>query len=92
MSAALKGIWTRPATKLGWWAVGLALAYFVLTPMWSFLGPLGAWPALICGAASGVVALVAITRRRERSWVVFLCILPLLSVIVFFLGEFLLPH
>ena len=85
-------IWHRPATKLGWWAVGLALGYFVLMPLWSFMGPLGAWPAFLCGAAGGVCGLIAITRQHERSWLVWLTVLPLALVLFFFVGEFAFPH
>jgi peptidoglycan/LPS O-acetylase OafA/YrhL len=45
-----------------------------------------------CGLVAGIVALVALTRRHERSWLVWLSVLVGLSVIVFILGEFLVPH
>lgn len=80
-----------PGTQLGWWAVGLAAASMVLIPAWSFLLG-GAWLGLICGLAGAVCALVAIIRRHERSWLVWLTLLPGLSVIFFFVGEFLFPH
>lgn len=92
MTTAMNKVWSRPGTKLGWWAVGLGLGYFVLMPLWSFMGPLGAWPAFLSGAAGGVCGLIAITRHHERSWLVWLTILPLLLVFVFFIGEFLFPH
>jgi len=88
----MKAITFRPGTQLGWWTIGLAIAYFVLMPMWRFMGPLGAWPAFICGAAAGVVGLIAVFQQKERSWLVYLAILPLLLVLAFFLGEFLIPH
>lgn len=81
----------RPHTKLGWWAVGLAASSFVLQLAWSIL-PGGAWLSFICGLAGGIVALIALIRQHERSWLVYLCILPMLGVFVFFLGEFLIPH
>lgn len=80
----------RPATRLGWWAVGLAAASIVLVPAWSIL-PGGGFPGFICGLAGGVVALIAIFRQHERSWLVILAMLPLLFVIFFLLGEFLGP-
>lgn len=81
----------KPHTKLGWWAVGLAAASFVLQFAWSIL-PGGAWLSFLCGLAGGIIALIAIIRQQERSWLVFLSILPMLGVFVFFLGEFLIPH
>lgn len=81
----------RPHTKLGWWSVGLAAASIVLLFAWSIL-PGGAWLSFLCGLAGGIIALIAIIRQQERSWLVFLSILPMLGVFVFFLGEFLIPH
>jgi len=80
-----------PGTRLGRWAVGLAAASFVLQFAWSIL-PGGAWLSFLCGLAGGIIALIAIIRQQERSWLVFLSILPMLGVFVFFLGEFLFPH
>jgi hypothetical protein len=81
----------RPHTTLGWWAVGLAAASILLMFGWMFL-PGGAGLSFLCGLAGGIVALIAIIRQRERSWVVWLALLPMLNVFVFFLGEFLIPH
>jgi len=81
----------KPHTKLGWWAVGLAAASIVLLFAWSIL-PGGAWLSFICGLAGGIIALVAIIRQQERSWLVFLSILPMLNVITFIAAELLIPH
>ena len=81
----------RPHTKLGWWAVGLAATSVVLLLAWSFL-PGGALLSFLCGLAGGIIALIALIRQGERSWLVFLCLLPMLNVIVFILAEFLIPH
>ena len=82
-----------PATSLGKWAVGLALASFVLNFLWSVMPfHLGAFPSFLCGIIGGILALIAVTRLRDRSLLVYLAILPLISVIVFILAEFLLPH
>jgi len=81
----------RPHTKLGWWAVGLAIASILLMFGWMFL-PGGAGLSFLCGLAGGIVALIAIIRQHERSWAVWLALLPMLNVFVFFLGEFLIPH
>ena len=81
----------RPATKLGWWALGFAIASFVLNFAWTIL-PGGAWASLICGLIAGVLALIAILRQQVRSCLVLLCVLDLVGVVFFFLGEFLMPH
>lgn len=47
---------------------------------------------MLTGAATGVLALLAIVRQRERSIVTLITLAPLLFVVVFLLGEFLLPH
>ncbi len=47
---------------------------------------------LAVGFAAGVVGLVAILKQRERSLVTLLTIVPALFVVVFLLGEFLVPH
>jgi hypothetical protein len=84
-------LWKRPGTRLGWWAVGLAAASIVLNFAWRIL-PGGAMLGFICGLAGGVLALIAVIRWQERSWLVFLSILPLFGVLFFLLGEFLFPH
>jgi hypothetical protein len=93
-NASKPSLWQRikPQKKLGLWAVILGAGYFVLMPLWSFTGPLGAWPAFLCGLAGGICGLVAVIRQRERSWLVYLvAIVPLLFVLMFFVGEFLGP-
>jgi hypothetical protein len=47
---------------------------------------------LLCGLAASVIGLVAIIRRHERSWLVWLALLPGASVLFLLLGEFLVPH
>jgi len=47
---------------------------------------------LACGLAAGIVGLIAVMRRHEGSWLVWLTLLPGLMVIAFVLGEFLMPH
>jgi hypothetical protein len=80
-----------PHTKLGWWAVGLAVASIVLLLAWSFL-PGGAWLSFLCGLAGGIMALIAVIRQQERSWLVWLTLLPMLNVIIFIAAELLIPH
>jgi hypothetical protein len=45
-----------------------------------------------CGLAAGVVALVAVFRRHERSWLVCFPLFFGLMVLALILGEFLFPH
>ena len=47
---------------------------------------------LACGLAAGIVALVALTRRHERSWLIWLPLLAGIFVTFLLLGEFLAPH
>lgn len=47
---------------------------------------------LLCGLAAGVIGLIAIVRRHERSWMVWLTVLPAAFVLFLLLGEFLIPH
>ncbi len=47
---------------------------------------------LLCGFASGVIGLIAVLRKGERSWLVWLTLLPGAWVIFMLLGEFLVPH
>lgn len=81
-----------PTTRLGTWAVALAIANVLLVPSWRLLGPLGAFPGLAAGAIGGVVALVAIGRRRERATSVVLAVVPLVLVVLFVLAELLVGH
>jgi len=96
----------RPETRLGWWSVALSATFLVLFIINAtvFMPSSGdaAWRHIIlpfygiammlCGLAGGVVGLIAITRLHERSWLVRLTLLPGLFVLVFILGEFLVPH
>lgn len=44
------------------------------------------------GVAAGITGLIAVLSRGERSWLVWLTILPGLMVVTLILGEFLAPH
>jgi len=92
--------------NLGWWAVGLAAAYilmmFLNSSVFMRLPVEVAWRQtilpfygifmILCGLASGVVGLVAVLRKHERSWLVWLSLFIGISVLFFVLGEFLIPH
>jgi len=47
---------------------------------------------MLCGLAAGVVGLIGIIKDRERSWIVWLTLLPGAFVAFFLLGEILVPH
>ena len=94
-----------PSTRLGWWAVGLAVTFVVmfitnnavLIPFaqlipWRLLRISYGMFMMMVGFTSGIVGLVAVIRRHERSWLVWCTILPTLFVLLFVLGEFLFPH
>jgi hypothetical protein len=47
---------------------------------------------LLCGLAGGVLGLVALIRKHERSWLVWLTVMPGALVLFLLLGELLVPH
>jgi hypothetical protein len=95
-----------PSTRPGWWAVRLAVTFMVLwiisstlllrstglAPWWQIVLPFYGIFMMLCGLAGGIVGLLAVIRRHERSWLVWLAILVGLFVIVFILAEILIPH
>lgn len=88
----------RPATRLGWWAVWLMLAYVVLyiitmavIALRLSLPPVYGIFMLLCGLAAGIIGLVAIVKQHEHSWLVWVALLPGIFVIFLLLGEFLVP-
>jgi peptidoglycan/LPS O-acetylase OafA/YrhL len=96
----------RPGTRLGWWSVWLAAAFVVMFLINSFVFmptssdapwrqtflPFYGIAMLLCGLAAGIVGLIAVVRQHERSWLVWLTLLPGLMVLFLVLGEFLVPH
>jgi len=97
---------SMPSTRLGWWSVGLSGTFVLLMiingtvfmnpagddPWWRMVLPFYGIGMMGCGLAAGIVALVAVLRRHERSWLVFLPVLAGLFVVAFLLGEILVPH
>ena len=94
----------RPATRLGRWSVALAAAfaaYSSSTPRCScacrrhpgqpIVGPFYGIAMLLCGLAAGVTAAIAVVRQGERSWLVWLPLLPALFVLFLVVGEFVGP-
>jgi hypothetical protein len=102
----MKSILTTPHTKLGQWSVGLAAVFVGLFLVNSFvfmstssdapwrhvLLPFYGLLMLLCGLAAGILGLIAVIRKNERSWLVWLTLLPGLLVLFLLLGEILFPH
>jgi hypothetical protein len=79
----------RPASRLGWWAAGLAGAFMLMLLYNVFVSmvsrsnsaslqislPNTGMPMVLCGLAGGVVGLVALIKNHERSWLVWLSLL-----------------
>jgi hypothetical protein len=95
-----------PATRLGWWAVGLGIAFVVMSisntiifmpsvgPSWwsQTILPYFGILMMLCGFAAGIVGLVAVLRNRDHSWLVWLTILPGTFVLFFVVGGLFAPH
>lgn len=96
----------RPFTKPGWWAFYLAVVFWVMSLInnvvfmrlpeqvsWrQSLLPFYGILMLLCGLAAGVTGVIALVKKHERSWMVWLAILPGAWVLFMLLGEFLVPH
>lgn len=82
-----------PRTQLGWWAAGLAvvfIALFILIPNSGMI--FSGFLNMIFGFVAGILGLLTMLRQGERSWLVWLAVLCGLFVILFMLGEFMMPH
>jgi uncharacterized membrane protein YidH (DUF202 family) len=104
--ASKRPILAWPQTRLGWWAVGLTVAFLALftlnfivivpaevfAPWRQTILPVFGISMLLMGLAGGVVALLAVILRRERALPLWFCLLFGLLIVVFLLGEFLIPH
>ncbi len=93
MKSAASPFLKAPHTRLGWWSVGLTLLFVVLfvcvtNDLIRFPGFL----TMILGVIAGILTLLALIWKRERSWLVWLMLLPGLFAITFSLGEILVPH
>ena len=96
----------KPSTRIGWWSVALAATFavlfiinimvfmpFTVEVLWrQVVMPSYVIAMLSCGLVAGIISLIAVIRRHERSWLVWLTMLPGLFVLFFVLGEFLVPH
>ena len=91
---------STPSTKLGRWSVALLAmfaAFFIInstvfTPWIVEVPRWQAFAALACGLAAGLVGLIAVIKRHERSWLVWLAMLPGLMIVAFMLVDFLVPN
>ena len=95
-----------PHTRLGRWAIWLGAVFVVLFLINSFVFmptssdapwrhvilPFYGIFMLLCGVASGITGLLAVTRQHERSGLVLLTLLPGLWVLFMLIGEFLFRH
>lgn len=102
----MKSILATPHTKPGQWSVRLGAAFVILFLINSFVFmptsgdapwrhiilPFYGILMLLCGLAAGIVGLISVLRQHERSWLVWLTLLPGLLVLSLLLGEFLFPH
>ena len=93
MKTASHPFFRMPQTGLGWWATGFSALFTVLfaliiNDLLRFSGFL----TMTLGVVAGILALVSIIWKRERSWLVWLLLLPGLFAILFALGEILYPH
>ena len=75
-----------PTTRLGRWAVGLALAAVGLVAA-AALVPRGAALGFAAALAAGIAGLVAVVRERERAMSVFLALVPLAIAVAFVAAE-----
>jgi hypothetical protein len=96
----------RPGTRPGWWAVGLAIAFLVMiiansAVVMLFSKDVSSGPPvlpnfgmliLLCGLAAGVAGLTAIIWKHERSWLVWLSILPGVLALLSILSDILVPR
>jgi hypothetical protein len=47
---------------------------------------------ILTGLACGAMGLISLIRERDRSWLVWLAVIPGAMILFFLLGEFLFPH
>jgi hypothetical protein len=95
-----------PSTKLGWWSILLIAIYEIILLLnnsiylnlpdgvsWrETLLPVYGIIMMIIGLAAGIVGLIAVARRHERSLLVWITIVIGLYSLLFLIGDFLLPQ
>lgn len=102
MKTASSHFFGMPSTRAGWWSMRLAVVFVVMfvanvlifsfadEELWRqtalpFYAPL----MLLCGLAGGIVGIIAVTRWREHSSLVWLSILLGLFVLLIVVNELL---
>ena|SRR3989304_4076874 len=103
MKAMPSHFFGMPHTRLGWWSVGLAVAFVVVFIIYAmvFIPTSSDAPwrpttlpnygilIMLCGLGAGIVGLIAVIRQHERSWLIWLSLLPGLLALFALLGDFL---
>jgi peptidoglycan/LPS O-acetylase OafA/YrhL len=93
-----RGVPVAPWTRLGRWAVGLALVsgvgWLIALPAivaapdegvwwpWGVLLVVGLVPGLTCAIAASIVAFVAMVRRGERAFAAYLGYVPVTCIVL----------
>jgi hypothetical protein len=63
----------------------------VVVPWRQLLLPFYGIAMLLCGLGGGIIGLIAVVRRHECSWLVWLTMLPMVFVLFLLIGGFLVP-
>ena len=93
MNTVSNRFWGMPRTGLGWWSVGLTLLFTGLfVSVTNDLIHFSGFLTMTLGVIAGIVTLIALIWKRERSWLIWFMLLPGLFAILFALGEILVPH
>jgi len=107
MTSPLRSSFSQlPATRSGWWAVGLAAAcvlVFIInlaivmasqgnSPSQQISLPNLGILVLLLGLAGGVLGLIALIKKHERSWLIWLSLLLGVMMLLLILREFLPAH
>ena len=96
----------RPFSRLGRTAVRMGIVFVVMfiinqavlmqlpeVPEWiRILLILYGIVMVLCGLGTGILGLTAILRNKERSWMVWLTLLPGAFMLFLLAGELLFPH
>lgn len=83
------------AVFVAWWVLNLGIVQLVQridaqdyrTVLIAF-----SWLGLSTGFVASILATIALVRHKDRTVLVWLCLIPGAFLVVFLLGEFLLPH
>lgn len=82
-----------PHTKTGWWSVVLTVLFVMLFVLvTNDLLRFSGFVIMLIGIVGGFFTIAALTWKRERSWALWLMLIPGLFAILFALGEILVPH